>query len=467
MKVSVITVCLNRETTIRDTIESVLSQDYPDVEYILIDGASTDSTLSIIQEYKDRVSIILSEPDKGMYEALNKGIRLASGDIVGMLHSDDLFCSATTLSDIVKEFRHTDADFLYGNGLFVSQNNANKVIRNWISGPYDRNKVRTGWLPLHPTCYIRRKCLIRYGLYDENFKIASDSDFLVHYMYEVPELKICYLNQYIVRIRMGGLSTTIGNYRQIWREDIRLYKKHHFMPVTVKLMKMYRKLSQFVSPVDSKAIFPPVMRLYDRMLKRTFDIIVSLSFLCTLFFPFFCILGIAIKITSKGPILFRQKHYGQNGKIFTCIKFRTMSLNAEAPSKAATQEDSRITRLGHFLRETYLDKLPQFINVLKGDMSIIGPHPHTLCQTEEYSLILPEYRQRLLVKPGITGLAQIEGGREEIRTRPDLIKRTEWDIWYVKHWTFGLDLRIFFRTLFLFLCGGNSRKTYAKSIIQI
>lgn len=247
MKVTVITVCLNREATIRDTIESVLSQDYPHVEYIVIDGASTDYTLTVVQEYKEKISIIQSEPDGGMYEALNKGIRLASGDIVGMLHSDDLFYSSSTLSDVVKEFLNTGAHFVYGDGVFVLRDTTDKVVRNWISGSYSRNKVKTGWLPLHPACYIRRDYLMKYGLYDESFKIAGDSDWLVHYMYEVPGLKVHYLHQYLVRIRMGGLSTTMGNFRHMWREDICLYRKHHFMPVPVKLMKMCRKLFQFLS----------------------------------------------------------------------------------------------------------------------------------------------------------------------------------------------------------------------------
>jgi len=176
MKVSIITSCYNREATIRGAIESVLSQDYPDIEYIVVDGASTDNSLQVINEYKDRITTILSEPDKGMYEAINKGIRMATGDIIGLVHSDDFLYSPHTISYIVNQFEATHAEFLYGDGLFVKYDNTDKVVRKWIGGSYKLWKVRYGWLPLHPTCYIRRDVMERRGLYNESYKIAADSD---------------------------------------------------------------------------------------------------------------------------------------------------------------------------------------------------------------------------------------------------------------------------------------------------
>lgn len=246
MKVSIITSCFNREKTIGQAIESVLNQDYPDIEYIIVDGASTDNSLEVIKSYEGRIAKIISEPDHGMYEAINKGLRAATGEIIGLIHSDDFLFSPRTISHVVEEFERTGADFVYGNGLFVDFNNTDKIIRNWIGGGYSKWKVHHGWLPLHPTCYIRRECIGKYGLYDESYKIAADSDFLVRYLYEA-DLKVSYLDEYIVRMRMGGLSTDSKRRKQMWKEDIRMYKKHGFHALPTKLMKMAWKIPQFIS----------------------------------------------------------------------------------------------------------------------------------------------------------------------------------------------------------------------------
>ena len=182
MKVSIITSCFNRAATIRDAIESVLAQDYNAIEFIVVDGASTDGSLEIIREYEGRISTIISEPDHGMYEAINKGIRVATGDVIGLLHSDDFFYDNGVISRIVEHMKTTRADFLYGDGLFVNPDNTDKVVRNWIGGDYRLWKVRHGWLPLHPTCYIRREVMMRLGLYNESYKIAADSELLVRYL---------------------------------------------------------------------------------------------------------------------------------------------------------------------------------------------------------------------------------------------------------------------------------------------
>lgn len=245
LKVSIITSCYNREATIQSAIESVLTQDYPNIEYIIVDGASKDNSMAIINRYADRVSTIISEPDRGMYEAINKGIRAATGDIIGLLHSDDFFYAADTISRMVAEFEKTQADFIYGNGLFVDAEDASQIVRNWISGTYTKAKVRRGWLPLHPTVYIRRECFSKWGLYDESFKIAADSDFLVRYLYET-DLKVAYLNEYIVRMRMGGLSTDRKRMKQKWGEDMRLYRAHGFNPYWALSLKIASKVPQFI-----------------------------------------------------------------------------------------------------------------------------------------------------------------------------------------------------------------------------
>ena len=245
MKVTIITSCYNREQTIRGCIESVLSQDYPDIEYIVVDGASKDNSLNIINEYKDKISKIISEPDHGMYEAINKGIRAATGDVIGLVHSDDFLFSNQTVSHIVQRFEETHADFLYGDGLFVNPENTDKVVRNWIGGSYRLWKVRHGWLPLHPTCYVRRDVMERKGLYNESYKIAADSDFLFRYLLG-GELSVTYLKEYIVRLRMGGLSTDSARRQQMGKAEIRLYQSHGVNPTITKVEKMMWKIPQFI-----------------------------------------------------------------------------------------------------------------------------------------------------------------------------------------------------------------------------
>ena len=245
MKVSIITSCCNRHDTIRGAIESVLAQDYSDIEYIIVDGASTDGTLDIVRKYENYGVKVLSEPDHGMYEAINKGIRMATGDVIGLVHSDDFLYDEHVISDIVKEFEGSGADFVYGDGIFVDAANTEKVIRNWKSGNYAKWKVKCGWLPLHPTCYIRRDVMLKEGLYDESYKIAADTDLLVRYLYKA-DLKVSYLKRKIIRMRMGGLSTDNAKRRMMWDEDIRVYRNHGFRPVLTKLMKMMWKVPQFV-----------------------------------------------------------------------------------------------------------------------------------------------------------------------------------------------------------------------------
>lgn len=245
MKVSIITSCFNREKTIRNCIESVLEQDYADIEYIVVDGASKDGSLAVINEYKGKITKIISEPDKGMYEGINKGLRFATGDIVGLVHSDDFLYSPQTVGHIVEKIKETGADFLYGNGLFVNPHNTDRVVRNWIAGPYRLWKVRHGWLPLHPTCYISREVMMKKGYYNETYKIAADSDLLFRYLLG-GDLSVTYLNEYIVKMRMGGLSTDSTKRKQMWKEDVRMYRSHGMSPVITKIEKILWKVPQFV-----------------------------------------------------------------------------------------------------------------------------------------------------------------------------------------------------------------------------
>lgn len=258
MKISIITSCYNRVGTIRGAIESVMAQDYSDIEYIIVDGASTDGSTEMIRNEKLRVKSeqfaashphftmkVISEPDHGMYEAINKGIRMATGDYIGLVHSDDFLYDNHVVSRIVEQLEKTHADFIYGDGLFVELENTDKVVRKWIGGTYRLWKVRHGWLPLHPTCYIRREVMEKRGLYNESYKIAADSDLLFRYLLG-GDITVTYLPEYIVRMRMGGLSTDSARRKQMWHEDIRMYHSHGMNATITKIEKMMWKVPQFI-----------------------------------------------------------------------------------------------------------------------------------------------------------------------------------------------------------------------------
>lgn len=191
----------------------------------------------------------------------------------------------------------------------------------------------------------------------------------------------------------------------------------------------------------------PLSRTENKVLKRAFDIVFSLLFLCTIFPIVFCVVAIITKITMPGPIFFKQKRNGLNDKEFYCIKFRSMKVNNEADSKQATKDDPRKTRWGNIMRKTNIDELPQFINVLMGDMSIVGPRPHMLKHTEEYSKLINKYMVRHFVKPGITGWSQVTGYRGETKELKDMEGRVRGDIWYIEHWSFWLDMYIIYKTI--------------------
>lgn len=202
----------------------------------------------------------------------------------------------------------------------------------------------------------------------------------------------------------------------------------------------------------------PLANPLNAAVKRFFDIVVSLLFLITLYPIVWCFVAIGTSISSPGPILFRQKRTGYKGKPFTMYKFRSMKVNADADKLQATADDPRKTRFGDFLRRSSIDELPQMINVLKGDMSIIGPRPHMELHTEMYTKLVDEYLVRHMVKPGLTGWAQVNGCRGETRTTEAMADRVRYDIWYIEHWSVALDFRIFFMTIAQIL--GGDKQAY-------
>jgi putative colanic acid biosynthesis UDP-glucose lipid carrier transferase len=186
----------------------------------------------------------------------------------------------------------------------------------------------------------------------------------------------------------------------------------------------------------------PLQSAFNRAIKRSFDIVFSFVVLVTVYPLLYIVLGLLIKITSPGPVLFKQKRTGLYGQDFECYKFRTMKVNSDADTLQAAKDDPRKTKLGDFLRKTNLDEFPQFLNVLKGDMSVVGPRPHMLKHTEQYSALIDKYMIRHLVKPGVTGWAQVTGYRGETKTLEQMEGRVKRDVWYIENWSFVLDLKI-------------------------
>ena len=200
----------------------------------------------------------------------------------------------------------------------------------------------------------------------------------------------------------------------------------------------------------------PLEDLGNRIRKRLFDVVVSslvAIFILSWLVP---IIGILILLESRGPIFFIQERSGKDNKPFPCLKFRSMRVNKQSNEKQATKNDMRVTKIGKFLRRTSLDEFPQFLNVLKGDMSIVGPRPHMLKHTDEYSKLIGKYMVRQFLKPGITGWAQVNGYRGETLELKQMQKRVEHDLWYIENWSFFLDLKIMVLTVFNTLKGDDN-----------
>lgn len=237
-----------------------------------------------------------------------------------------------------------------------------------------------------------------------------------------------------------------------------LFIDFYYVPNMDGFLHRSMSFSELGSMTVVKLREEPLANPLNAAVKRFFDIVISILFLVTLYPVIWCFVAIGTSLSSPGPILFRQKRTGYKGKPFTMLKFRSMKVNADADVLQATSDDPRKTRFGDFLRRTSLDELPQFINVLRGDMSIIGPRPHMEIQTEMYTRLVDEYLVRHMVKPGLTGWAQVNGCRGETKTTEAMAERVRYDIWYIEHWSIGLDFKIFFKTIAQIL--GGDKQAY-------
>lgn len=250
MKISVITAIYNAADTLEQCVDSVLNQDYPHVEYILVDGASTDGSLNIIKAKAAQHPCLkwVSEPDSGIYDALNKGITMATGDVLGFLHADDQFTNPTCLSAIVAAFKQHGVEGVYGDLCYVRAQKPDKLVRNWKSESFKRALLNRGWMPAHPTLYLKTKLYQQYGSFDTSYRIAADYEFVLR-IFKQPHLRFYYLPKTLVHMRTGGASNkSFKNLIQKSKEDYRALKQHNLdLPRKILFWKNVSKVPQFFS----------------------------------------------------------------------------------------------------------------------------------------------------------------------------------------------------------------------------
>lgn len=245
MKVSVITITFNSESTIRDALRSVWIQDYPDVEHIIIDGKSNDSTLQIVNEFP-HVTKVISEEDEGIYDAMNKGILMSTGDIIGILNSDDIYVDNHVISDIVTLMKSTRSTALYADLNFVEKVDLGKVVRKWKSGKFSRESFKWGWMPPHPTFFVSRKLYEAYGVYNVDLRSSADYELMLRFLYK-ELVDPVYLNRVIVNMRLGGESNkSWANRVRANTEDRAAWKVNGLAPYFfTTYLKPLRKMGQF------------------------------------------------------------------------------------------------------------------------------------------------------------------------------------------------------------------------------
>lgn len=285
--------------------------------------------------------------------------------------------------------------------------------------------------------------------------IKTDSDSMTNsstgeelaYLGEESELLPFIENNHVDELYIGVMPDKLKEYKAL----MRLCEKHmirtYYVPTISYGEFRSAKVMEFGDIYVMSQYNEPLKDMRNRIQKRVFDFVVSLLFICTLFPIILIIVAIVSKITMPGPLFFKQKRTGYDGKDFVCYKFRSMKVNKDSDKVQAVKDDPRVTKWGLLMRHTNIDELPQFINVLKGNMSIVGPRPHMLAHTDYYSPLISDYMIRHYVKPGITGWAQTHGERGETKTVDDMKRRVEKDIWYIEHWSFWLDIQIILKTV--------------------
>ena len=244
MKISIITCSYNAADTIEKTVKSVLSQKNADIEYIIIDGLSDDGTAGIIKKYSDKIYKFVSEKDAGIYNAMNKGIRLAESEIIGFLNADDIYFDESVISKVLKVFENENTDSVYGDLTYVSKY-SDKIKRYWKSGDYDINNFKKGWMPPHPAFFARRGVYEKYGGFNESYRISADYDLMVRLLYK-NKISAFYLPEIIVKMRTGGVSNKISQAVTRLREDYEIMKKYELGGIKTMFKKRFNKINQYL-----------------------------------------------------------------------------------------------------------------------------------------------------------------------------------------------------------------------------
>jgi len=243
-KISIITVAYNAQITIERCINSVFGQKFKNIQYIIIDGGSTDDTCRIIENYKEKIDVFISEPDKGIYDAMNKGIALATGDVVGTINADDFFADDNVLYDIARVFSEQNTQILYGNLDYIDP--SDKVIRKWRSGKYSRGMFNWGWMPPHPTFYCKKSLFDKLGVYKLDYGSAGDYELMLRFIH-LNNINAYYLNKVLIKMVVGGVSNkSLNNRVQAMRFDFKAMRNNNiFLPIMTILFKPLRKIAQF------------------------------------------------------------------------------------------------------------------------------------------------------------------------------------------------------------------------------
>lgn len=246
LTISVITAVFNRVDTIDHVLASIQAQTWTQIEHIVIDGVSTDGTLQVLETNRDRLAVLVSEPDSGIYDALNKGLSLASGDIVGLMHSDDFYADERVLERVAETFADPAVDAVYGDLDYVAKDNPSRIIRRWRSGAYSRNKLAWGWMPPHPTLYLRRRVIDEWGVFDTRFRIAADYDAMLRYLAQ-GKIRLAYIPEVLVKMRVGGESNrSLSRILLKSREDYATLRRNGVGGIGALIWKNLSKLPQFL-----------------------------------------------------------------------------------------------------------------------------------------------------------------------------------------------------------------------------
>lgn len=245
LKISIITATFNRVDTVAEALASVAGQTWPQVEHIVIDGASTDGTLQVIEAQRDRLAVLVSEPDGGIYDALNKGYARSSGDVIGLMHSDDFYADERVLERVALAFADSAVDGVYGDLDYVARADPARIIRRWRSGTYQRSRLAHGWMPPHPTLFLRRSVIEQWGGFDTSFRIAADYDAMLRYLAR-GNIRLAYIPEVLVKMRVGGESNrSLSRILRKSREDYTALRRNEVGGLGALVLKNLSKVRQF------------------------------------------------------------------------------------------------------------------------------------------------------------------------------------------------------------------------------